>query len=99
MRLKAITALVMMVLFYAVAAGAIVGLFWVATELGNFTIAHLRGRAAVLAGFLVVTMYIGGFVVSYSLLPRLDRFKPPGPELDEKSHPRLFREIERIAAA
>jgi Zn-dependent protease with chaperone function len=36
--------------------------------------------------------------ILWSLLPRPDRFTPPGPEIDAASQPRLFSEISAIAA-
>ena len=33
----------------------------------------------------------------WSLAPRPDRFKPPGPLLEQSAHPRLFAELNRIA--
>lgn len=35
----------------------------------------------------------------WSLVPRADNFKPPGPELTRAQHPRLFAEIDAIAAS
>jgi Zn-dependent protease with chaperone function len=99
MRLKAITAVAMMLLFYALALSLIGALLWAGSGLGHFTVEHLRGRAAFLAAFVVFALYVAAAIVSYSLLPRFDRFKPPGPELEKKTHPALFREIERLAAA
>lgn len=99
MRLKAIGAVAMMLAFYALAAVVIGALFWSATGLAHFTMEALRGRAAIFTGGAVVILYIAGAVVAWSLLPRLDAFEPPGPELDKPTHPALFREIERIAAA
>jgi Zn-dependent protease with chaperone function len=36
--------------------------------------------------------------ILWSVLPRPDRFTPPGPEIDAAAHPRLFVEISAIAA-
>ena len=35
----------------------------------------------------------------WSLVPRVDRFTPPGPRLDRATHPRLFDLIQRVAVA
>ena len=40
---------------------------------------------------------IGAAVILWSILPRLDRFRPPGPLLKPDGHPALFAEIERVA--
>src|SRR5262249_12562420 len=37
--------------------------------------------------------------ILWSLVPRRDKFEPPGPLLDRSAQPRLFAEIEQIAAA
>lgn len=35
----------------------------------------------------------------WSLVPRRDQFEDPGPRIDRSSHPRLFQELDTIAAA
>jgi len=37
--------------------------------------------------------------ILWSLIPRRDNFVPPGPPLDRARQPRLFSELEGIAAA
>jgi heat shock protein HtpX len=48
-------------------------------------------------------LLLGGLVVAGSLLwliaPRRQRFQIPGPRLEASQHPRLFAEVERLAAA
>jgi heat shock protein HtpX len=55
-----------------------------------------------LANFQTVILFLGGVVAAavmlWSLVPRLDRFAPPGLLLDPASHPALFAEIQHIAA-
>jgi heat shock protein HtpX len=55
------------------------------------------------AGLQMVALFLFGVIIAgamvWSLLPRRDRFKPPGLLLDRTAHPRLFTEIENIAAA
>ena len=50
-----------------------------------------------------LALLIGGLAIGVTLLaslvPRRDQFKPPGPLLTAASQPRLFAEIERLAAA
>jgi heat shock protein HtpX len=48
--------------------------------------------------FLIFGVILGTIML-WSLLPRRDRFKPPGLRLDRAAHPRLFEEMEKIAAA
>ena len=53
--------------------------------------------------YQVVLLSIAGIIVAvtiiWSVLPRRDRFRPPGPILSPDTQPRLFSEIEQIAAA
>lgn len=41
----------------------------------------------------------GAAAILWGVIPRPDRFEPPGPRLDPLSQPRLFAELQRIAAA
>ena len=49
----------------------------------------------------VILLFLGGIAVAatmlWSLLPRRDKFDPPGPLLDRSTQPKLFREIDEIA--
>lgn len=51
--------------------------------------------------FQALILFLGGLVIAatiiWSLIPRRDRFTPPGPLLNRKAQPRLFAEIENIA--
>src|SRR5579864_5312728 len=51
----------------------------------------------------VLLLLLGGIVIAaamlWSLVPRRDVFEPPGPLLERSSHPRLFAELEQIAAS
>jgi heat shock protein HtpX len=42
---------------------------------------------------------VGAGIILWSLVPRVDRFTPPGPRLTASEQPRLFDLIRRIAAA
>jgi len=46
---------------------------------------------------IIIPSLIGAAVILWSILPRLDRFEPPGPLLKPEGHPALFAEIERVA--
>ena len=54
-------------------------------------------------GFQTLAIFVFGIIIAgamvWSLLPRPDHFKPPGLLLDRVAQPRLFKEIESIAAA
>lgn len=43
--------------------------------------------------------FVAALVVVWSILPRYDRFDPPGPELHESDAPMLFAELRELAAA
>jgi heat shock protein HtpX len=53
--------------------------------------------------FHAIALFLGGIVVAavmlWSLIPRRDKFEPPGLRLESATHPQLFAEISGIAAA
>ena len=53
--------------------------------------------------FQVLALFVGGVIVAgsmlWSLVPRPDKFEAPGLILEKSSHPRLFAELDNIAAA
>jgi hypothetical protein len=84
-------ALALMVGFYVLALGIAAGLVWIPyaeyTALGRV---HLKlGLACIVAAATIV----------WAVLPRPDRFEPPGPEVTRRDHPRLFDLIEKVARA
>ncbi|MBU6239522.1 MAG: M48 family metallopeptidase [Planctomycetes bacterium] len=48
---------------------------------------------------LALLSVIGGLMILWSILPRWDRFIPPGPRLSEKEQPELFRALQSVANA
>lgn len=90
--------LVMAVLFFVLAAGAVVGLTWGGCEVGLGAVQHMRGRGVLFGLLLAGGLLWAGLVIAWSILPRLDRFEAPGPELSPTQHPSLFAEIARVAA-
>lgn len=42
-------------------------------------------------------MVVGGGLILWSILPRPDRFVPPGPRLDPKDQPKLFQVIREVS--
>jgi heat shock protein HtpX len=48
---------------------------------------------------LTAVCVLAGLAILWSLVPRIDRFTPPGPRLDQSAHPRLFDLIRRVAKA
>ena len=88
---RAFLALGLMIGFYALAIGIALALLWV--PYAEWVYLHrVHGRLALfcvaLAGALL-----------WAILPRVDRFEPPGPSLDRADHPRLFEVIESVASA
>lgn len=96
-RIQAVVALVLAAAFYVVALGSAAGLAWAGYALGT-TITHIRGRGIIAVAVGALALVCAGLVVMWSILPRWQRFVPPGPELERQKHPRLFKEIDRIAA-
>lgn len=51
----------------------------------------------------LVLLFVCGLVMAgtmlWSLVPRREKFTPPGPRLESARHPRLFAEIARLAAS
>ncbi|MDP1916997.1 MAG: M48 family metallopeptidase [Myxococcales bacterium] len=96
-RARAVIALLLVVVFYVSAAAMMAGLVYAGLGLGGFAL-HLRGKAVLLVGVAALACFGAALVVFWSLLPRWQRFVAPGPELLRDQHPKLFREIDRVAA-
>ena len=86
LQLRALLAVVLLVGFYALALGMVVLLAWAPAQIESKQMLRIAIPAWICAGVLL-----------WSILPRIERFEPPGPELTRAHHPRLFEEIERIA--
>jgi heat shock protein HtpX len=95
---RAVVAVTLMVLFFALALATSAGLLYGAYELAIWTVGHARGRGLVVLLCIAAGMGVGALVVLWSLIPRIDRFEPPGPELEPGQQPELFKEIARVAA-
>src|SRR4051812_11605858 len=96
--LRAVVALVLMILFFSLALAVSAGLLYGAYELGSFTVERVRGRGLIMLLLIAGGMGFGGLTVLWSILPRIDKFVPPGPELSDAEQPALFKEIRRVAA-
>src|SRR6185295_7930685 len=88
---RAVIALALMAGFYALAVGMAAFLVWIPYA----SVVYLRLNAGTLK--LAIFCLIGAFIILKSVVPRPDRFTPPGPELAADRHPRLFAEIRRTA--
>jgi heat shock protein HtpX len=87
---RAVIAIGLLVGFYALGIGIAMGLFWL--PYAEWTYAgriHLK--------LLALCVGCGGAIL-WALVPRADRFEPPGPALEKSAHPDLFLLIEDVAA-
>src|SRR5687767_434104 len=86
---RALLAVVLMFGFYALALGIAAALFWVPyAEYLYVGRVHIK-LAAVCLG--------AGGAILWALVPRADRFEPPGPQLTPATAPRLFALVEKVA--
>ena len=88
---RAIVALFLFVGFYALAIGLAGLLFFLpVAEILWLERIHFK---------LAIVCVIAGGVILWSVMPRFDRFQPPGPRLSRRDHPQLFDTIDDIARA
>jgi len=88
---RAALAIVLMVSFYALALGVVAGLLWLAYLDGAYT-RHPNGR-------LILFCLVGAVSVLWAILPRRDKFQPPGHRLPPHEQPELFALISDVAQA
>jgi Zn-dependent protease with chaperone function len=88
---RALLALGLMIGFYTLAIGIAAGLLFV-------IYAELRWAHRINVKLTCVCL-AGAGVILWSIIPRWDRFVPPGPLLDRRKHPRFHEELRRIAQA
>jgi heat shock protein HtpX len=88
---RALLAVGLMIGFYLLAVFLAAGLLWIPyAEWQYANRLHFR-----IALFCV----IGAGVILWSIVPRVDKFMSPGPQLSPAEHPRLFAELNGIAGA
>lgn len=86
---RAAIALTLMVSFYLLALAVAFGLLWIAyADATSSQRAHLR------LGFFCV---VAAGSVLWAIIPRVDKFSPPGPRVTKADEPRLFEAIEDVA--
>ena len=88
---RAALAIALMVSFYLLAIGVAFGLLWIAYADVAYT-NHPIGK-------LILFCVAGGLSVLWAIVPRPDRFEPPGPRVEPQDQPDLFKVIEEVAAS
>src|SRR3990167_5217976 len=88
---RALVALALMVGFYALAIIIAVVLLYL--PYAEVVYAHR------LHPKLAIVCIVGAGVILWSIVPRPDRFLPPGPRLETAAHPRLFQRLTAVAQA
>lgn len=96
--LRAVLAIALMLLFYVFALAIAAALGYGGFELLMF-VPHLRGKAIIVGAAVALLCLFAAAVIVWSIVPRVDRFDPPGPELTRVDAPALFDEIGAIARA
>lgn len=97
--LRAVVAIALMVVAYVVTVAAAAALVWLGVQLAQLLPSIRNGQGMIaIAGVGCAALFAAG-VILWSVLPRPDRFEPPGPEITEAEQPRLFAEIRAVAAA
>jgi heat shock protein HtpX len=88
---RAALALLLMIGFYLLALSIAFALLWV--PYAEFVYAeHITPKLAIIC-------IVGGLTILWSVLPRWDTFRAPGPLLTREKHPRLFKALELVAGA
>jgi Zn-dependent protease with chaperone function len=86
---RAALAMLLMVGFYVLAVAIASGLLFIPyAEIAYAHRLHLKLTLLCLGGALAIL---------WSVLPRIDRFELPGPELSRSLHPELFSELQSVA--
>ena len=88
---RAALAIALLIGFYALAVGIAIGLLWIPYEAYSNNIR--------LPGKLVVLCVAGAGIILWSILPRFDKFKAPGPQLTEREQPELFEMVRSVSRA
>ncbi len=95
--MRALFAVVCFLLFFAISAATVVGLGTLGITLFQHLLDVRNVRAMVAVALAAAASLIAAGIIVWSVLPRFDRFEPPGPEVSEREQPRLFAEIRKVA--
>jgi Zn-dependent protease with chaperone function len=86
---RATLAVVLFIGFYALALAIVGALLYI--PYAEITYLHrINGRLTIFA-------VVGAGAILWAILPRIDRFQAPGPELTKEAQPRLFATLEDVA--
>lgn len=86
---RSLVAIALMIGFYLLAVGVALGLLWIPYAEWMYTDGvHVK---------IALVCVVSAAVILWSIVPRIDRFEAPGPELRAADEPELFRELESIA--
>ena len=88
---RALLAVILMIGFYLLAIAIAAGLLYV--PYAEVVYAHR------ITPKLFLICILAALAILWSILPRFDKFPPPGPKLTREKHPRLFGELETVAGA
>lgn len=86
---RALLAVVLMIGFYILAVAIACALLYIPyAEMVYAHRIHLK---------IALVCVVGALAILWSVIPRIDKFDSPGPQLTRDQHPRLFEEIEGVA--
>lgn len=88
---RALLAVILMIGFYLLALSISAGLLYIPYAEVVYT-HHITPKLMLLCIFAALA-------ILWSILPRFDKFPPPGPKLTREQHPRLFNELDAVANA
>ncbi len=88
---RALLALLLLIVFYVLAIGIALGMI-------GLGILQLKIGGRVSPKLILICFATGGIIL-WSIIPRPDKFEPPGPRLDPRLQPELFAFLEEIASA
>ena len=86
--IRSIVAVLLLIGFYVLALGIAGGLLW--SVYAQIVAGHVLIKVAFISVMLAC-------VILWSVLPRPDRFEPPGPVMKASEHPKLFAAIREVA--
>lgn len=95
--LRAVIVSFLIIAFYAFALATAAAMLYVAFFFGSAIQKNGIDSNLFAALILIVAMVIAAVAILWSIIPRIDRFVPPGPELTRDDQPELFEEIRQIA--